>query len=227
MGTVVNHQPYNGDKTTVRVALAKVLPWPLATFTLSAQAAKAATTIAVTPALPFPVLKGNWLRFVDPTTDLEYMAKVSADAAAGATNLSVVALNQAIPSAATCNFPSELLDRSNADLDRKYNTKDIYTLNTGGQRQVVSVSGAKSGKASGFWHDKNAGLNICEDAAEAKLPVYVFYEYEPPEGATKGEVKYGKAVITNLPKPSPAEGFIEGDVDFEFTGPFTSIPATY
>lgn len=218
MGTTVNHQPYNGDKSIVRVAIGKIEPVSQ-TLTLDNAAQKGATTIALGTGLTAPIDKNNWLQFTDED-GLEYLAKVTVDALIGATNITVKALDATIPDTASAPFPSELYDRSSIDLDFKYSAKDIFTLNTGGDRQVVSTSSQKSAKAPGFWYFWNAGLHICREAAETKKPIWLIVEYEPPSSDySKGVVTTGKAVISSRPKQSQADGFITQDLDFEFTGP--------
>lgn len=222
MGSTVNHQPYNGDKSIVRVAIGKIKP-VFQTLTLDNAAQKGATSITVTTALAAPIDKDNWLLFTD-ADGLEYLAKVTADAAVDATTLTVRALDVEIPDTSTSPFPSELYDRSSIDLDFKYSAKDIFTLNTGGDRQVVTTSSQKSAKAPGFWYFFNAGLHICREASESKKPIWLFVEYEPPSpDYSKGVTNIGKAVISSRPKQSPADGFITQDLDFEFTGPVEEI----
>ncbi len=223
MGTINNHQPYKGFETTIRVAIGRVMPpsTPIS-VTLGAAAAAAATSLTVT-ALGSPIDVGNWLQFVD-SNGLEYLARVAANAASAATTITVDALVEAIPNGSVAKFPSELFDRKNVDTDRKYNTKDIYTLNTGGQRTIVAVSGEKSIKAAGFYHHYNAGYRICEQEGEAKRQVWVYVEYPPPGvNFSKGQVEIFRSVITNLPKASDAEDFVQGDVEFEVTG--ANIPS--
>ncbi|AUB36146.1 hypothetical protein COO91_02047 [Nostoc flagelliforme CCNUN1] len=218
MGTTTNHQPYNGDKTIVRVAIGKIKPVSQ-TLTLGETGAKAAVTLTLGTALTAPIDKDNWLLFVD-SNGLEYLAKVTADAAIGVTALTVKALDEAIPDEAVAKFPSELYDRSAINLARTYNNSEVFTLNTGGDRQVVATTATKNATAPGFWYWHNAGYRVCKEAAEAKKPVWLFVEYEPPSPAfSKGIIVSGKAVITSRPTDSAANAFLTGDLNFEFTGP--------
>lgn len=218
MGTTTNHQPYNGDKTIVRVGIGKIKP-VVQTLTLDAAATKGATSLTLATGLTAPIDKDNWLLFVD-ADGLEFLAKVTADADSGDTTLTVKALDEAITDAAVAKFPSELYDRSAVNVARTYNNSEVFTLNTGGDRQVVPTTATKNATAPGFWYWHNAGYRICKEAAEAKKPVWLFVEYEPPSAAfSKGIIVSGKAVITARPTDSPANGFLTGDINFEFTGP--------
>jgi hypothetical protein len=223
MGTTVNHQPFSGDRTKMSVAIGKIKP-VTQEVTLTAQAAKGAASLNVS-ALTAPIDKGNWLHFVD-NNGLEFLARTKEDAVSTATTINVDELAEAITNGAKATFPTELFDRSAVDLTRQYNTKEIFTLNTGGNRQVVSISSNKSVSTPGFWYWHNGGLRICEQAAETKTPIWIFIEYEPPSSAfSKGIIVSGKAIITSLPKASPADNEVSGDVDFEFTGPVSeSLP---
>ena len=146
-------------------------------------------------------------------------------AGSGNTRITVAALAAAIPSTSTAAFPSEVYDRSAVDLDRKFATKDVTTLNTDGEKQVKSTTKSSSLKAPGHWYWKNAGARICEAAAEARQSIWVTLEYEPPsEAYSKGEIISGKAIIVDLPKPSPADGFVGNDISFEFSGATTTTP---
>lgn len=226
MGSITNHQPYKGFESTIRVAMGRVMPPAVpVNVTLGAAASAAATSLTVT-ALGAPIDAGNWLQFTD-SNGLEYLARVSANAAAAATTITVDALVEAIPNGAIAKFPAELFDRKNVDTDRKYNTKDIYTLNTGGERTIVAVSGEKSIKAAGFYHYYNAAYNLCRQQAELKRPVFVYIE-NPSPGAnfTRGSIDIYRAVITSMPSTSDAEDFVQGDVEFEVTGAaMTPVPA--
>lgn len=222
MGTATNHQPYNGDKSIVRVAIGKIRPVSQ-TLTLDAAAVKGAVSLTLATALTGAIDKNNWLLFVN-ADGLEFLAKVTADAPIGATTLTVKALDEAVTNASVAKFPSELYDRSAIDLDFKYSTKDVFTLNTGGDRQVIASTSQKSAKAPGFWYWWNPGLQICKEAAESKTPIWLQIEYEPPSAAySKGPITVGKAVISSRPKSSQADGFVTQDLDFEFTGPVTEI----
>ncbi len=228
MGTTTNHQPYNGDKTIVSVGIGKIKPQPQ-TLTIGAAVAKAATSITLDAALTVPVDAGNWLLFVD-SNGLEYLAKVTADADSGASTLTVKALDEAIPDTATAKFPSELYDRSAVNIARTYNNQEVFTLNTGGDRQAVATTSTKNATAPGFWYWHNPGYRTCKEAAESKKPVWLFVEYEPPSAAfAKGIIVSGKAIITSRPTDSPANGFLSGDLNFEFTGPVSEadpVPVT-
>lgn len=226
MGTLIEpaHQPYIGHQTKISCAIAPIKPVAQTVTVGATEAAKAATSITVT-ALTEPVYKDNYLLFSD-ADGLEYLAKVTADAEDGATTLTVAALAEAIPAGATASWPPELLDRSAADVNRSYSSQEIMTLNTAGNRTIVTINSSKGVSAPGFYYYKNAGYKTATVAAENKVSVWVFVEYEPPsEAFSKGEMVIGKAVITERPTTSPADNFINGDLTFEFSGSVEEIDA--
>lgn len=220
MGTVVNHQPMSGFNTKVSVAIGAVKPIGSIVI-LDGGAIKGATTLTVDP-LTEKIESGNWLLFTD-ADGLEYLIKVVATAEAGATTLSVKAIATAIPDLAEASFPSELYDRAAVDFERSINTVNVVSLNTGGSELQVATTSSQSISAPGYWHWWNPGLRICEDHAESKKAFWIIIEYESPDPKifAKGAIISGVGIITDLPKASPADGFVSSDLSFLFTGQVT------
>lgn len=207
-----------GSLTTVRVTRARQKPTgTIQSLTLGGAVAAAATSITV-GALAEAIPAGDWLQFTD-SNGLEYIVKVAANAAAAATTITIDAALQAIPTGAIATWPSEVLDRSDADLSRTNNTQDTITFNTGSNRQIVAVTTDKGLSLPGPYIFANAGYKILFDVAESKGFCWVLVEYEPPSSAfTRGERVLGYAVVTDYSKQSPADGFQQGDISVEFTG---------
>lgn len=224
MGIKSSHKPYNGWKTTLRVAYGATKPDKvIANIATSAIAAKAAITIAVT-GVTQPIPKGNYLLFRDANEN-EVVVKVTADVASAATSITVAPLDTAIAVAAAAQYPPEIFDREGADFKSTAATKDVTTLNTQGRKQVVTTEISESISAPGFWHWLNPGLKICQDAFNEMGFVWVMLEYEPPTPAyVRGEIIIGKAVLPEGSRNSPANDFVKADVNLDFTGASDRIP---
>jgi hypothetical protein len=193
------------------------------TVTINGAILKGATSLTV-DALTETIEAGNWLMFTD-TDGLEYLAKVSATADPTDTTITVSAVSQAIPDNATAKFPPELFDRSEVSVETSVNTQNVLSLNTGGTELQVATTTSNSLSSPGYWHWWNPGLRIAEEQAIAKNPFWIIVEYESPDPEifAKGQVLYGKGLITGLPKASPAEGFVSMDLSFVFSGVVTTV----
>lgn len=221
-------QPYTGEKTSVFVAIGK-LPPATQTLTVSTTANKNAISIPIT-GITAVIEKGNWLQFIDPATDIEYICKVSANVAADATAIPVEPLADAIPANAVAAFPPEFYDVSDSNVDRSADTDQFYTYNSGG-RLTVATNTNKNWSLSAFESWTNAGLRIVDDCFEAKKPFWLIRELEAPRDTTiagapvytKGKITRGIAVCTNANTPSPADGKITADRSGEFSGAVEEI----
>lgn len=221
-------QPFTGEKTSIYVALGK-LPPATQTVTVGTAATKGGTSIAVT-GITAVIEKGNWLQFIDPVTDIEYICKVSANVAADAVSIPVEALADAIPVGAIAQFPPEFYDVSESNLERSADTDQFYTYNSGG-RVTLATNTNKTWSVSAFDSWTNAGLRIVDDCFEAKKPFWLIRELEAPRDTkvdgtpvyTKGKITRGIAVCTSAATPSPADGKITADRSGEFSGAVEEI----
>lgn len=224
MGRVLSGRELaKGSLTTVRVVRGREKPsGTVQALTLGGAVSEGGTSITV-GALTEAIAAKNWLQFTD-SNGIEHIVKVATDAAVGATSIAIEAALEAIPTGSTCTFPSEVLDRSDADLSRTNNTQDVVTFNTGSNRQIVAVTTDKGVSLPGPYIFANAGYRTLFDVAEDKAFVWVMLEYEPPnENFSRGEVVLGYGVVTDYGKQSPADGFQQGDISIEFTGSVDEI----
>ena len=225
MGTISNHQPYDGYLASVFCAVGKIAPTPQ-TVTIGATAPeKGDTTVILSASASAPMDAGNFLLFRD-TNGLEYLVEIATDYSTG-TTLNVVALDADIPAGATAHFPPEIMDRTEVNLDRSYNTDSFTTLNTGGQSVVKPTTTDKTISVPGFYHHYNAGYHTAAKAAEAKKAVWLREEFPAPDARySKGKVVQGLAVVTSRPENNPSDGYHTADLELSFTGNTVETPAT-
>lgn len=192
-------------------------------ITTGAEAAAAATSITVT-ALTYPVYKDNFIVFVDPD-GIEYLAEITADADAGATSLTVKALDHTIPNASVALWPPEILDRTGLTVGNDMSTTDYITFNTGGFQ--ISGPGTKSANWScpGPYTYKNPGMRTIDTAFKKSDSFWLILEYPGEDGYSKGMTYVWKAICTSAGIDGPADGIIEAERSGNFNGaPFEIMP---
>ncbi len=211
MGTIpkIAHQPNKGYVATVRIMVSDKKPsTTVVTITTGASGALTAVSIDV------PV--GNFV-MVEDADGLEYIGKVTTGSVAGGVPV-VDWITADPPTGATSKFPSEIFDRSNADINRSYSNQGTQTFNTGGNETITATVTSKDISLQGFYNFFNPGYKICKQQAELKEPLWVMLEYEPPRGFTRGEIILGQGYVSDRPSSNPADGFISGDISIKFSG---------
>ena len=211
MGTIpkVAHQPSKGYVATVRIMVSDKKPsTTVATITTGASGALTAVSIDV------PV--GNYV-MVEDADGLEYIGKVTTGSVAGGVPV-IQWITAEPPTGATGKFPSEIFDRSNADINRSYSNQGTQTFNTGGNETITATVTSKDISLQGFYNFFNPGYKICKQQAELKEPLWVMLEYEPPRGFARGEIILGQGYVSDRPSSNPADGFISGDISIKFSG---------
>jgi hypothetical protein len=211
MGTIpkIAHQPNKGYVATVRIMVSDKKPsTTVVTITTGASGALTAVSIDV------PV--GNFV-MVEDADGLEYIGKVTTGSVAGGVPV-VDWITADPPTGATGKFPSEIFDRSNADMNRSYSNQGTQTFNTGGNETITATVTSKDISLQGFYNFFNPGYKICKQQAELKEPLWVMLEYEPPRGFTRGEIILGQGYVSDRPSSNPADGFISGDISIKFSG---------
>ena len=216
---IASHAPVEGKATEIFVA---VLPKgkrkkPVECTLTATTAAKGATSITIS-GLTGIIEKGQYLMFVG-TDGEEFLCQVNATTAANATSLTVVALPEAIPTGATAEFPTYVLDRKSADLDRSYKFSGVTTFNTGGSQDGIITGGEKKISLPGLYYFKNAGYKTIKWCAENAREFWISREMPAPtDGYTAGDRAEGPAVCTGIKEGAPDEGFVNADMDITLLG---------
>ena len=220
MGTIpkIAHQPIKGYVATVRLLVSPKKP-STEVVTITTGASGAMTAVA---GVDVPV--GNYI-MVEDADGLEYVGKVTTGSVAGGTPV-VDWITADPPTGATGKFPSELYDRSNADVNRSYSNQGVQTFNTGGNETIVATVTSKDVSLQGFYNFFNPGYKIAKDCAENKNPLWVMIEYEPPYGFVRGEIILGQGYVSDRPTANPADGFVSGDISIKFSGFVDEIEPT-
>ena len=174
-------------------------------FTVGATpAAKGATSITLAGATTNPLIDGQGLLFVD-ANDFQFIAAVDGDHAAGVTDITVRALGEEIPAAATASFPVRSALRQAANISKSAENTEIDTFDHEASEYLVTRNTAEL-SADGLYGLKDAGRETLEAAYEQKIPVYFSVTYAPDSAQyTRGEREEGFAIITSLGKDSPNE----------------------
>lgn len=186
--------------------------------------AKGATSIALVKALEGDIQKDQYLQAVDEN-GIEYLIRLSATAVAGATSLSVVALDEGIPSGSQVGFPVEFFDRTSADSSQKSDTADFITFNTAGQSDGVATKITNEGKLGGLFYERCPGYNTAAFASGNGREVWLII-IDPVfrDGWSRRSIE-GAAIITSQDKPRGVDGFISNDLSYRFNGPVIETPA--
>jgi hypothetical protein len=185
-------------------------------FTLTADAAKGATTLSVT-SVTTTARKGQYLLFEDADEKV-YLAQLSADYASG-TSVSVVALPEPIPSTSVAAFPVPFKLRTNADVSFKQNVTDVNTFDHTVNGDASPGAATSEIKTDGEYSAYDPGYQTCVYATRNTLEVYLIRELQVPSPAfSKGKVTRGAAIVTARDEASPNEGNVSGNVSARFVG---------
>ena len=228
-----------GARTKVRVAPANcaLIPPPDVTFTATAGAAEAATSITVTSAAVGtwaannPIDTNPYLQFVDPTTGQEYLAKVNGNIASGATTITVEPLKKAIPATAVAVYPTVLSVRETANISTQDENAEVVTFDNDGWKDSIKTILGWNTEFNGPYLPTDAGyLNAqmsrlgFEDGETAKLYIIITL---PKPGCgndneyTRGSRFHGFGLIEAMNIESTAKGIITGNISITGCGKLT------
>ena len=168
---------------------------------------KGSSTIPVA-ATTNPLYAGQALMFEDATTGLPTIAILSADAAAGATSLTVTALGEAIPESATAQFPVRCMMRQEASISRSTNTTEIDDFD----RTIVDfiqTSTTAETSLDGMYTHYDAGRFTLEFAQSNQREVYFRRTLAAPNANyTKGTQESGFGIVSSTESPAPNDGMV-------------------
>lgn len=226
---VQTHAPTLGRNVDVYVARlpvgSRAKPADQVLTVATAGAAKGATSITVDETIASVIAANQYLLFADENGG-EYIAQLDTQVSSGS-ELSVLALPEAIPAGAVAEFPTYLWDRQNADLDQSYNRTTFATFNTGGDEDGIVVGASRSITAPGIYWFKNAGMLTAEKAADDGAEIWMQLVYPVPSSAySAGKVVEGPASVTAAPETAGVDGFIQKNLTIAFNGSVTKTDPT-
>jgi hypothetical protein len=186
--------------------------------------AKSATSIAILNALEGAIQKDQYLQALD-NNGIEYLIKLTATAAVGATSLSVAALDEGIPAGSQIGFPVEFFDRTDADTNEKIDKADFLTFNTAGRTDGVATKITAEGKLGGLFYERCPSYNTAAFASSNGREVWlVISDPVYRDGWNRRKIE-GPALILSRDKARKADGFITNDMSYQFLGAPTETPA--
>lgn len=190
----------------------------------------AATTVskgATSITLAFPLIgriaAGQYLRFASGNT--EVTVKVMVTAEAGATSLTVQAVDEAIPAAAIAAFPPEFTHRSAASISPAYEFTGFSTFNTGGFEDAVQTTSSAEADLSGIYFELDPVYRTIADAAPNGREFALILDYKQPKEGWSGRRRMAVCGITGREEPVTVEGFIEANFTAKVLTVPTEIPA--
>lgn len=186
--------------------------------------AKGATSITVLKALEGAIQKDQFLQALD-SNGFEYLIRLAATAVAGATSLSVFALNEAIPAGSQIGFPVEFFDRTDADTNEKVDKADFLTFNTAGRTDAVATKIATEGKLGGLFYEGCPASNTAGFATSSGREVWLIISDPESRTGWKRRTIEGAALILSRDKSRKADGFITNDMSYQFLGVPLETPA--
>ena len=217
-GTVVRVSPLQGN----RVA-------PIAqTITLNGAAvanANSLTVEALTGKIDTSAELPVYVNFTDADGN-ESLVKITADAIATATTLTVAALDKAIADNATAELPVKLLARTAANISTNSSDTTSTTFDTGAYEDGLMTSIGYGVSCPGNFLSQDAGWRTCFQAFNELKEVWLEVALPKPAGYSKGYVFKGPASVTNCALDIPADGVITSPVDFKFRGKITIVEPT-
>lgn len=185
------------------------------TFTLTAGAAKGATTLTVT-SVTTKAYAGQYLLFEDPDEKV-YLAKLTADYTTG-TSVSVEALAEAIPNTSAAAFPVPFKLRTSADVSGSTDVSDVNTYDHPISGDASPGASTYEIQTDGEYSYYDPGYNTCVVAQGSSTEVYLIRELAPPgTGFSKGKVTRGSVLITSRDEPAPNDANVSANVSFRFT----------
>ncbi|MBD2005616.1 MULTISPECIES: hypothetical protein [Cyanophyceae] len=229
-----NGQYEVGRGTKVRVAVLndcdRVFP-ESTVFTVATTAVLAnATSITVTvaPATTRIIKAPVWLLFED-ATGKQVPVKVTADIAAGATTLTILAPKRGIAIGATAPYPVLLRNRTNANLTSDDAQQDVMTFDNDGWKDQITTMLGNGVSANGYFSSTDPGLKSIMFARENFKELYLELELPKPgcdNTYTKGFVFRGFAGVQGVPIEIPSDNIMNCNLEFKFRGPVTTVEPT-
>ncbi|MGD1908159.1 MAG: hypothetical protein ACFB0C_19520 [Leptolyngbyaceae cyanobacterium] len=220
-----NHAPVRGKGTNVNVYLLGVGDHQTPTYEElavgAAGAAKLATSIPLDSALGYKIEAGQYLTFID-ANGLEYLAQLSATAAAGANSLTVEPLAVAVPGGATTESPAYLWDRTDASVSSSFNEQTVNAFNDGDNEDGVTTGFSRTMTLPGRYHFANAAYQTLLWAAERGRECWVSREFPAPNSNYQSGLIYeGPCGVTATESASGADGFVSADATVKWRGAMT------
>lgn len=190
-------------------------PLPV-TFTLTAGAAKGATTLAVT-SVTTTAKAGQYLLFED-SDEKVYIAQLSADYTTG-TSVSVEALPEAIPNGSVAAFPVPFKLRTDASISFSQDVSDVNTFDHSINGDASPGAATTEITLSGEFSFYDPGYNTVVYATRNTLEVYIWRQLAVPgSGFTTGKVTKGACIVTSREEPSPNDANVSANVSARFVG---------
>lgn len=216
----------SGKNVEVVVALAPLgerTPFVADTLTATA-AAKGATAVTVSATLN-KMVAGQGLLFIDSTTNRQYFAQLTADAAVGATSLTVGSLGEAIPAGATAQFPVRAMLRTTADLTSSTDLAEVDTYDHKVKAQTP-LTRDLSFAMDGMYTYYDGALATLRFADANGREVYVKRQFPAPSSAfSVGESQAFFAVVESMDIAAPNDSFVDANVSLKIvTDPVIVAP---
>lgn len=227
----------HGEGTRVWVAPAGctlVVPAQISELTVGTLVAAgesvAATWTADVDITPIASIDGisPFLTFVDPASGEEILAEVidGSLTSTGAT----VNIKKDLPAGAKAVYPSKLGGRASVNLASEDETAEVENFDNDGWKdyvmtalgQTVSTTGPYMALDAGYLNAMRARLDY-QNGGTGKVALIVEL---PAPNFCPGDDTYshglrfkGVATVSNIPIESGAKAVIQGNIDFQFTGP--------
>jgi hypothetical protein len=181
------------------------------------------TTIALAAATTVAMQAGQYLLFSDRSGN-EYLVKLSARAAIGATSLTVEALARAIPAGSATEFPVYVWNLLDSGISRTGDLSEAADYNSGTTKQGVLTGGGASISLSGNFTHWNAGQKTLQQAYNTLTPLVIIRVTDRPTSAyVHGGKTTGLANVTSFTDAAPTAGFVTIDCSATFTGALTEL----
>lgn len=179
------------------------------------------TTVRVC-ALQADIAKDTYLTFYDAQFNTKRLAFVTATATAvigsDYQDLTVEALDEAIPLGTMASSSPEAYDLTAADISQTFQSAEILTFSTGGATDSVESGDTTNLALPGNIHHKDSAKLSAELAADSGQNIYVWvYDPVPEEGFTPYHQK-GRCGVTSIERAHPASGFVTGNLQARFKG---------
>jgi hypothetical protein len=220
-------QATRGKLTEVTIALMPqgIRTPPTSTSLTASAATKGATSVTVT-GVTSAIQAGQALLFIDPTTDSQHLAIVSATAAASATSLTVLALGEAIPAGAIAQYPPRFMLRTTADLNTQTDTAEVDSMDHN-NKDFIPLGSSSEFSLDGMYTHYDPGRHTCAYADRNKLEIYWTRTYGPPNANySKGETHSGFGIVTAVDEPNSNDDMVQCAVTIQVTSRLPDVLPT-
>lgn len=185
-------------------------------FTVAGAVAAGAVSITV-PALTVAIPRGSALSLV--AAGISYAVLVVANAAIGATTLSILANGIPIPAGAAATFYPllQLEGGTTSDFNSAGQTQSVqvYDREAGGFAVQATTGQSWSFNYNFVVFSNSPGfLSLSYFGYNKTLQLHVTREIQPGPGYTVGHSKGGVCYLSNYTEPSDAQGFVTGTTSF-------------